>query len=655
MSAEQIVVSRRMVLKAGGGFAAAFAIFGTAACSGGDESPDPFGSAGGDPDVLESPMLTQRVEAGELPALAERLPSTPMVVEPWDSVGRFGGNLRRAQTTPTHDGALQAFSSSGLIEWNKAADGSQPSLAESFEKSPDNRTYTFVLREGLKWSDGTPFTSADLKFTVDHVLNHDVLFPSPAFWFSDAGQTRPTIETPDELTVIINFTQPFALFEKFLCHPGVSFQFIKPKHYMEQFHADLADPATVAAAASAAGFDTWDQYFFDRDNWWTNVERPVMGAFMVTSPANAQSGTAALERNPYYYKTDPDGRQLPYIDTMQIQVLDQDALDLRAANGDLDFQGFYLGYNSTQVYLQNAEQKAFEVLRWQPSAGLMAICPNLSHADPVLRELFGDVRFRAALSHAVNREEMNDTLLGGLGVVRHPIATESSDYYVEGSGERFIEYDVEEANRLLDEIGLTQRNGDGTRLRADGAPLEFVITYLDFDAGLAPTDVFEMVRKHWAEVGIKVVSRPVDQTLYTEIRMANDFDFDGVAHPSDDFDLEPVWFVPTADNSHTAPAYGKWYSTSGAEGMQPSPDFQELMDTWDAMRTADSDDARIEAGRAIMQQHDENVYAIGLVGLPFQPVIAKTALKNVRDDEPKLSFYYGREGISKPEQLYFAE
>lgn len=186
---------------------------------------------------------------------------------------------------------------------------------------------------------------------------------------------------------------------------------------------------------------------------------------------------------------------------------------------------------------------------------------------------------------------MNDTLLGGLGVVRHPIATESSDYYVEGSGERFIEYDVEEANRLLDEIGLTQRNGDGTRLRADGAPLEFVITYLDFDAGLAPTDVFEMVRKHWAEVGIKVVSRPVDQTLYTEIRMANDFDFDGVAHPSDDFDLEPVWFVPTADNSHTAPAYGKWYSTSGAEGMQPSPDFQELMDTWDAMRTADSDDA----------------------------------------------------------------
>lgn len=636
-------LTRRTLLLMGGGAAAAI----LTACSS-DEPPNPFDGA---EDALESPMLAERVEAGELPELGERLPAEPKVVEVHDGPGRYGGTLQRAQLDVNDSGALTAFAAVGLLEWTWAADAAEPSLAVEFSKNDTNTEFTFVLREGLKWSDGEPFTSADLAFTVDDVLRNPTMIPAAPFWFSD-GDDRPTVETPDERTVIFRYNNPFALFEKYMCHPAVSHQFLKPKHYLEQFHADHADPDEVDAAAKAAGFDSWDQYFWDRDNWWTNPERPVLGAYRVASPANAQSGTASLERNPYYWKVDGDGRQLPYIDNIQVQVLAQDAIDLRAANGDLNFQGHNLGYNSAQVFLQNEESNGYRMLRWRNDATLLSICPNLSHQDEVLRELFMEPDFRAALSLAIDREDMNTTMLGGLGDVRQPLATETSDYYVEGTGTRHLEHDVDRANELLDRLGLT-RGSDGRRQRPDGAPLELVLLYVDSTAGVATSDAFTMVQRYWEEIGVRISLRPVDPTLYAELRVANDFDLDGTPMPSDDFDMEPVWYVPTGNNSHFAPAYGQWYATNGAEGMEPPEEIKRLMDSWDALRGAPNDEERLAAGRAIVTQHDENVYAIGLLGLPFQPVIVTDDLRGVRDDEPKLSFYYGREGITKPEQISF--
>ena len=619
-----------------------------------DDAPNPFDDAAGGSDVLESPMLTERVDTGDLPPLEERLPADPMVIEPWEGPGTFGGTLHRAQTDVADAGVMQAFAGVGLLEWNWEVDGAVPSLAAEFEKNETNTEFTFRLRDGITWSDGEPFTSADLMFTIEDYLSNETTIPAAPFWFSDGGNTRPTAEAPDEHTLVITYTEPFALFEKYMCHPAVSYQFLKPKHYLSQFHPDHTDPDEVDAATSEAGFDSWDQYFADRDNWWTNPDRPVLGAFQVISPANAQSGTAALERNPFYWKTDPDGRQLPYVDEIQVQVLAQDALDLRAANGDLDFQGHFLGYNTAQVYLQNAESKGFEMLRWQPVGTLTSLCLNLSHQDEVLRELFLDVEFRRALSLGIDREEMNSTLVGGLGTIAQPIPTGNSDYYVEGTGQNAIEFDPDEANRILDDLGLDM-GADGVRQRPDGGPLALVIMFEDSSAGIPPADAYGMVQRNWADIGVKLDLRPVDGALYGELRGSNDFDIDGTAIPTDDFDLEPVWFIPTAANSHSAPGYGGWYASAGAEGMEPPQEIQDLMDLWDDLRTAETDEDRIAAGQAITSQHEEKLYAIGLVSLPFTPVIVANDVHNVRDDEPQLSFYQGREGVTKPEQIYFAE
>ena len=645
-------LSRRHLLVYSGGGLTLGALT-LAGCSD-DEAPNPFEDAAGGSDVLESPMLTERVDAGDLPALEERLPAQPMVVEPWDGPGTFGGTLHRAQTDVADAGVMQSFAGVGLLEWDWDAAGAVPSIAAEFEKNDTNTQFTFRLREGMKWSDGEPFTSEDLMFTITDYLSNETTIPTAPFWFSDGGNSRPTAEAPDELTVVITYTEPFSLFEKYMCHPAVSYQFLKPKHYLSQFHPDYTDPEEVDAATSEAGFDSWDQYFADRDNWWTNPERPVLGAYLVTSAANAQSGTAALERNPYYWKTDPDGRQLPYVDEIQVQVLAQDALDLRAANGDLDFQGHFLGYNTAQVYLQNAESKGFEMLRWQPVGTLISLCLNLSHQNETLRELFLDVEFRRALSLGIDREEMNSTLVGDLGTIAQPIPTENSEYYVEGTGQNAIEFDPDEANRILDDLGLTMGT-DGVRQRPDGEPLALVLMYVEDSAGISPADAYGMVRRNWADIGVKLDLRPVDGGLYGELRWSNDFDIDGTTIPTDDLDLEPVWFIPTARNSHSGPGYGGWYASAGGEGIEPPQDIKELMDRWDDLRTAETDEDRIAAGQAITSQHEEQIYAIGLVALPFTPVIVANDLHNVRDDEPQLSYYKGREGITKPEQIYFAE
>lgn len=630
-------------------------VLGLTACSGGKAPGSSASQDVGTPDeATEAPALTEMVKAGSLPELEKRLPETPMQVKPLVSEGQYGGTLHRAQLNADDTGALQSFAGAGLMEWDWDNKESVPSLAEKVEVNEDNTVFEFTLRKGLRWSDGEPFTSADLMFALDDYLGNKETIPLPPFWYSDGGEL-PAAEMVDEQTVKITFKEPFALFTKYMAHPAVNSQFIKPAHYLKQFHPSHTDPDKLAKEAKDAGFENWTQLFADRDNAWLNPDRPVLGAYRVVSPASSQTGLAELERNPYYWKVDPSGRQLPYIDKIQVQVLAQESIDLRASNGDLDFQARFLGYATTQVYQKNAEDRGFKVLRWAPVDSTLAMNFNLSHKDETLRKLFLNKDFRAAFSMAINREAMNETLLGGLGVVEHPGSPEGDPYYVEGYGQNNIQHDAEQANKLLDGIGLTKKDAKGIRTMENGKPLSIVLSYVEDTASIPRSDAFNMVKKDLAAVGIELVLRPVDGSFYAELRGGNDFDMSGTTVTSADWDLEPVWYVPTAANSHSAPGYGAWYASNGKEGMEPPAEIKELMDQWDALRSASSDEDRIAAGKKIMEIHNEQTYIVGLLRTPFQPVVVKDNLVNVRDDQPVLSFYHGREGITKPEQLYFNE
>jgi peptide/nickel transport system substrate-binding protein len=179
--------------------------------------------------------------------------------------------------------------------------------------------------------------------------------------------------------------------------------------------------------------------------------------------------------------------------------------------------------------------------------------------------------------------------------------------------------------------------------------------YVDDNTEVPRANALELVQKNWAAVGVKLNLQPVDSTLYLTKRQSNDYDFDGTPVPTDDnWDLEPVYYVPIANNSHFAPAYGQWYSTKGQSGIEPPEEFKKMLNDLQSMRVATSAADRVSYGRSIMKQHDEQTYMIGLVSPPFSPVIVKDNVKNVRNDNPQLSYYYEYEAITKPEQVYFA-
>src|SRR5690606_8316331 len=203
--------------------------------------------------------------------------------------------------------------------------------------------------------------------------------------------------------------------------------------------------------------------------------------------APGASGHASAERNPYFWKVDPSGRQLPYIDKISFIFLEEDAFALRMANGDIDLSISAIGFKSVPLLLRNAEQNNYRVLRWKLDGSYNAVHVNQSHPDPVLRELYQNIDFRAGLSHAIDREEINQALLVGEGLIGHPCGTPGDPYYEEGMGMRFTEFDTDKANELLDAAGLTQRDDDNFRMRPDGKPL--VLRALTFPSGNALPEI----------------------------------------------------------------------------------------------------------------------------------------------------------------------
>ncbi|MCB0061904.1 MAG: hypothetical protein KDE19_07310, partial [Caldilineaceae bacterium] len=282
----------------------------------------------------EAPMLAELVAQGALPPVEERLPETPTVISVVAATGNYGGTLRRGFKGVSDRWGPSKVQDSSLIRYdldlNKHAD-----LVESWEQNDDATEFILHLRQGLKWSDGTPFDSSAFSWWHEHVAQNEALTPAPPVNFS-TGEPRVlmAVATPDQYTVQITFADPKPLFIDFMSRA----QPFTPGHYMQQFLPDTADdPAALEAAMQEAGFDSWDQYYLDRDSWYLNPDKPTVGPWRA---GNQLSETLFLmERNPYFHQVDADGNQLPYIDEIQHRLFDTDEVfNLWIINGEIDFQ-----------------------------------------------------------------------------------------------------------------------------------------------------------------------------------------------------------------------------------------------------------------------------------------------------------------------------
>ena len=589
------------------------------------------------PALGEAPMLAQQVSSGALPPVAERVPDEPLIVVPIEQIGSYGGQMN----TTVMDGPVTWWFPAYWLEdppvqLRPDAKTWYPNWLLGVDQSADDRTITLRLRPGMKWSDGEPLTAADLAFWFDDMNMNKELRPSVPTSLNVGGSPAQGRRV-DDYTFELSFAAPlpnFALRQLTLPQYMWSMGFIaEPKHYLSQFH--IGYNAKANDLAKAGGFDNWTQLFSARQGPYgkssDDIGRPVLEAWVLQEAA---TDYALWERNPFYWKVDIAGNQLPYFDRVQNRsAATKESFMIAALGGEVDFVSSILTIEDFPVLTQNAEAGNFEVRLWQKraGAGVNYFFRQSYKPDPAMEELLRDKRFRRALSLAINREEINELLYFGKGTPSQAAVPPGSIYHVPEHFQRDAAYDPDEANRILDELGL-KMGGDGIRRRPDGKEL-FVKIEGYHEQETPITSTAELVKNYWEAVGVK-----------TDFDFREDNSFDG-KRSADEVMIASHVIDMLPDSIYegslwSPPSFGWWseelanvYFAEGiaglrAAGMEPALlRFFELSEQF--AQTAGEDD-RVAIANQIGELWADNLWMVGTVGgdLPH-PALVKNDMGNV--------------------------
>ena len=358
-------------------------------------------------DYHQAPMLDDMVKAGKLPPVAQRLPDNPRVETPVEQVGQYGGTWRSGMVGGSdRNWMFRITGYEPLVAWDRDWTGKViPNLAEEFSGNADATEFTFKLRKGLKWSDGQPFTSDDVGFFVNDIARNKDLFPSPPDWLTVKDQVGEFTKIDDQ-SFKIKFAGPYGLFLPRLASVyGVQIDMMA-MHYCKQFMPQY-NTTDLDAQVKAAGVKSWSELFIKKcgldteaNERWQNPQRPVMEPWVIKDPYVGGATVVTFERNPYYFKVDTAGNQLPYIDKLQISVnADVQTLVLKVVNGEIDYQDRHINSNSNRaVFIDNAAKGNYRLIDEKNSdMNTATISLNLTSKDPVKRAIFDNKDFRIGL------------------------------------------------------------------------------------------------------------------------------------------------------------------------------------------------------------------------------------------------------------------
>ncbi|NMB45715.1 MAG: ABC transporter substrate-binding protein [Firmicutes bacterium] len=531
----------------------------------------------------------------------------------------------------------------------------EPNVAKSWEIAPDGKSITLYLRKRMKWSDGHPFTADDVLFWYEDYLLNKELNPSFPVWMAPGG-VPGTVEKVDDYTVRINFAYANGLILESLASVPV----FLPKHYLKQFHPTYTPMEKLEAIAKKEGLEYWYQVFQNKDDWIVNPERPTHKAWKPMNLPTAQNWI--MERNPYYWKVDPEGNQLPYVDRIVHELAaNAEMVTMKAVAGELDMQLRHINVSDFTLLRENAEKGNYRVIQWIPALGSdLAIFINQNVKDLALQEIFIRPEFRQALSLAVNREEINDLIYLGLGEPRQATMIPESPYYRPEFEKAYAEYDPERANQMLDAVGLVERGKDGFRLRSDGKTLMVTI---DVAPVFGPwVDVCEMIKMYWEAVGVKTAINTIERGLFFARAHAGDhemnaWNMDRASQPW----YYPCWWVPATGDSWFAPLTTTWYLTDGKGGeAPPTEELQQLIDLYEQLKMTVDPDEKLRVGQEILQLHAENVWSIGTVGLVPSAMcigVVKNYFGNVPDESHGAvsDCMFDSPGNGHPEQFFIRQ
>lgn len=587
-------------------------------------------------DYREAPMLAKLVESGALPPVAQRLPPEPMVVPVVERIGDYGGTWHEYISGPSEAYKLQrAGAYETLFRWNADFTDVEPNIVEAADVANDGRQYTFRLRKGIRWSDGAPFSADDILFAINDVLGNRELSPGGLPSWLTMGGEAPLVEKIDDYTIRFTFAEPQGMFTQRLAdrrsQPLTQF----PKHHLQKFHADY-NPDGINALVAAAGASNWPS-LFQREQWidefGSNPNVPVLYPWVVKVPFGGNANRMLLERNPYYWKVDPEGNQLPYIDQQAFHIIENVELSAIAKmSGELD--SLMLRDDAASVlankavFMDSMEQGGYRFVGYDLPGVFRVVAVNLVHKDPTMRAILGNKDFRIGLSLAINREEIIELLHYGLGEPFQAAPAHGSRYYDEEYAKQYTAFDIDLANEYLDRV-LPEKDAEGYRLLPSGE--RFVLNFIMLNRP-DDTNLFEILLKHWAAVGLKVTMNPMDRSLRNTRLDAADFDgftFGGSAGAKGDELLNPRWYMPVEQESRWALPWAEWFMSNGSAGEEPPPQVRHQLELYREVTRTFDPARRDELARQIFQISKEQFYVIGVVTQRGDYAVIDNNLRNV--------------------------
>ena len=608
----------------------------------------------------EAPALAERVKAGELPPVEERLPSEPETVTGPDGIGTYGGQLRFGlRGSSDHNHILRIVGPQGLVRWNREYTEVVPNVAESFAVNDDATEFTFNLRDGMKWSDGEPFTADDILFNVNDLLLNADYAPTPPRYM--AGGEPLSVEKIDDYTVKFNFADSFGDFLAELASPLGQHPVLYAEHYCKQFHPKYAEDIDAVVAENTAG--DWRNLFQQKcgdieiPSRWGNVDRPTLDPWVVSEPYTGGATRVVMERNPYFWQIDADGNQLPYIDELMAPIAqDTESLILQIIGGNIDFALRHIDAPANRpVLAENREKGNYHFFEASSVGGTnMTISLNLTSKNPHLRELFNKKDFRIALSLGMNRPEIIETVLFGQGEPWQQGPFEDHPNYNERIAHQYLDYDPDEAIVLLDGLGL-ERGSDGVRRMANGQPVHFTI---DVIPTLQPehVDMLELISQEWAELGVDMDVNPIERTFFFE-RTSNANDHDAAVWGGQASWVPgeiPQWLVPVHHDSRYGIPWSQWYNSGGTKGEEPPASVKKRMELYDAAKATVDPQKRHDLIQEMAEiAADEfEVFSVAK-NVPLYGIV-KNDLKNVPESMPS-SWYYPTPAPTLPQVWYWAK
>lgn len=602
---------------------------------------------------IENPNLVVEIARGALPPIEERLPEHPLVLAPAE-LGRYGGELRTLMASAKDTRLMVVYGYARLMRWTPELE-LVPDILERVENEGD-RVFTLHLRKGHKWSDGHPFTSEDFRYWLEDIRLNEKLSPAGLPQALLVDGEPPKFEVLSETAVRYSWSKPNRLFLQATARASPIYLYA-PAHYLKRFHAKYADPASLDEMVKRAGQRNWAALHNKHDNQYRNdnPDLPTLEPWMLST--RPPSERFIFERNPYFHRVDTAGRQLPYIDRVAVSIADNKIIPLKTGSGESDLQARYLRFDNYTFLKEAEERNDYTVRLWRQATGAhLALFPNLNVSDQVWRELVRDVRFRRALSLAVNRHEINQAIYYGLAIPGQNTLLPGSPLYRPEYRNAWAGFDLPTANRLLDELGLAKRNREGIRLLPDGRPMQIIVE----NSGEATehSDVLELVRDTWRAAGIKLFAKPSQREVFRNRIFAGEalMSIDkGIENGLATADMAPLEFAPTTQQQLMWPKWGQYIETHGKAGEPIALDgartLRALLGDW---FDADTRNARTAVWEKMLKVWGEEVYSIGLVAGVLQPVVVSNRLRNVPVEgiynwDPGAHF-----GMYSPDTFWFA-